>query len=293
MFLMSYWSVHRSASDGVEALQMALHTLRMMALGGIHDHVAQGFHRYSTDSSWHVPHFEKMLYDQAQLAVAYITAFQVSGEQLFADVAKDILLYVSRDLSDKSGGCYSAEDADSVGPLGGPEKREGAFCVWTASEIRALLPDMVEGATGSATQADVFMHHYGVQEQGNVTPEQDPHGELRGQNVLIVRYSVELTAARFGISVEKATELLACARAKMAEVRKSRPHPHLDTKMLASWNGLMLSAYARVGAVLGDEASLERAVQAAGFLKEHLWDAEREILLRSCYRGDQMEVQQM
>ncbi|TDG98376.1 hypothetical protein EPR50_G00217480 [Perca flavescens] len=293
MFLMAYWSVNRTTSEGVEALQMALHTLRMMALGGIHDHVAQGFHRYSTDSSWHVPHFEKMLYDQAQLAVAYITASQVSGEQLFADVAKDILLYVSRDLSDKSGGFYSAEDADSVPASGGTEKREGAFCVWTASEVRELLPDVVEGATGAATQADIFMHHYGVKELGNVTPEQDPHGELQGQNVLIVRYSVELTAARFGISVEKANELLASARTQMAEVRNSRPRPHLDTKMLASWNGLMLSAYAGVGAVLGDKALLERAVQAGNFLREHLWDAERQTILRSCYRGDEMEVQQI
>uniref|UniRef100_A0A8C4GSJ9 Spermatogenesis associated 20 n=1 Tax=Dicentrarchus labrax TaxID=13489 RepID=A0A8C4GSJ9_DICLA len=293
MFLMSYWSVNRSTSEGVEALQMALHTLRMMALGGIHDHVAQGFHRYSTDSSWHVPHFEKMLYDQAQLAVAYITASQVSGEQLFADVAKDILLYVTRDLSDKSGGFYSAEDADSVPASGGPEKREGAFCVWTATEVRELLPDVVEGATGSATQADIFMHHYGVKVQGNVAPEQDPHGELQGQNVLIVRYSVELTAAHFGISVEKVNELLASARGKMAEVRKSRPRPHLDTKMLGSWNGLMLSAYARVGAVLGDKALLERAAQAGNFLKEHLWDAEQQTILRSCYRGDEMEVQQI
>ncbi|XP_058477588.1 spermatogenesis-associated protein 20 [Solea solea] len=293
MFLMSYWSVNRSTSEGVEALQMALHTLRMMALGGIHDHVAQGFHRYSTDSSWHVPHFEKMLYDQAQLAVAYITASQVSGEPLFADVAKDILLYVSRDLSHESGGFYSAEDADSVPASGGPNKREGAFCVWTASEVRELLPDVVEGATAAATQADIVMHHYGVKELGNVAPEQDPHGELQGQNVLIVRYSVELTAARFGIGVEKVNEVLASARAKLAEVRESRPRPHLDTKMLASWNGLMLSAYARVGAVLGDNSLLERAVQAGNFLKEHLWDAERETVLRSCYRGDQMEVQQI
>uniref|UniRef100_A0A8C7K876 Spermatosis associated 20 n=1 Tax=Oncorhynchus kisutch TaxID=8019 RepID=A0A8C7K876_ONCKI len=292
MFLMSFWSVNRSSTEGSEALQMTLHTLRMMALGGIHDHVSQGFHRYSTDSSWHVPHFEKMLYDQAQLAVAYISAFQVSGEQVFADVARDILLYVSRDLSDKSGGFYSAEDADSLPAAGGSEKREGAFCVWMGSEVRELLPVVVEGATGGATEADIFMHHYGVKEQGNVDMEQDPHGELQGQNVLIVRYSVELTAARFGLSVIKVSELLASARAKMAEVRKSRPAPHLDTKMLASWNGLMLSGFARVGAVLDDKALLERAVQAAGFLKEHLWDAERQIMLRSCYRGDEMEVEQ-
>ncbi|XP_003961423.3 spermatogenesis-associated protein 20 [Takifugu rubripes] len=293
MFLMSYWCMNRSTSEGVEALQMALHTLRMMALGGIHDHVSQGFHRYSTDSSWHVPHFEKMLYDQAQLAVAYITASQVSGEQFYADVAKDILCYVSRDLSDKSGGFYSAEDADSLPHCGGTEKREGAFCIWTASEVRELLPDVVEGTAGSATQADIFMHHYGVKEQGNVSPEQDPHGELQGQNVLIVRYSLELTAANFGVSIEEVTNLLASARAKMAEIRKSRPRPHLDTKMLASWNGLMLSAYARVGAVLGDKALLERAVQAANFLQEHMWDPEQQTLLRSCYLGDDMELQQI
>ncbi|KAA8581077.1 hypothetical protein FQN60_002658, partial [Etheostoma spectabile] len=207
----------------------------------------------------------------------------------------------------QSGGFYSAEDADSVPASGGTEKREGSFCVWTASEVRELLPD-------------------------------DPHGELQGQNVLIVRYSVELTAARFGISVEKANEVLASARTKMAEVRNSRPRPHLDTKMLASWNetpplitcpplqhfedlavqspgfdtlhkrgvegkreqgmdterrSLMLSAYASVGAVLGDKALLERAVQAGNFLKEHLWDAERQTIIRSCYRGDDMEVQQI
>ncbi|XP_078794191.1 spermatogenesis-associated protein 20 isoform X3 [Oryzias latipes] len=291
MFLMTFWWTNRSTSEGLEALQMATHTLRMMALGGIHDHVAQGFHRYSTDSSWHVPHFEKMLYDQAQLAVAYITAFQVSGERLFADVAKDVLQYVSRDLSDQSGGFYSAEDADSVPAWGGQRKREGAFCVWTASEIRELLPAVVEGSSGTTTQADVFMHHYGVKEHGNVTPEQDPHGELQGHNVLIIRYSLELTAAHFGVSLEKVVELLTSARARLAEVRKVRPRPHLDTKMLASWNGLMLSAFARVGAVLGDKALLERAERVARFLKEHLWDAERQMILRSCYRGDHMDVQ--
>ncbi|XP_043109609.1 spermatogenesis-associated protein 20 [Puntigrus tetrazona] len=293
MFLMSFWAVNRASSEGAEALQMTLHTLRMMALGGIHDHVAQGFHRYSTDSSWHVPHFEKMLYDQGQLAVAYITAYQVSGERLFADVARDVLLYVSRDLSDKSGGFYSAEDADSFPTVESTEKREGAFCVWTAGEIRELLPDIVEGAAGGATQADVFMHHYGVKEQGNVDPTQDPHGELQGQNVLIVRYSVELTAAHFGISLDKLSELLSDARAKLAEVRKARPPPHLDTKMLASWNGLMLSGFARVGAVLGDKALLERAERAACFLQEHLWDEAGQRILHSCYRGNNMEVEQV
>uniref|UniRef100_A0A8C9QWA2 Spermatosis associated 20 n=1 Tax=Scleropages formosus TaxID=113540 RepID=A0A8C9QWA2_SCLFO len=293
IFLISFWATNRSTSEGAEALRMALHTMRMMALGGIHDHVAQGFHRYSTDSSWHVPHFEKMLYDQAQLAVAYITAYQVSGEQLFADVARDVLLYVSRDLSDKSGGFYSAEDADSLPTMASTEKKEGAFCVWTAGEIRDLLPEPVEGATGGATRADIFMHHYGVKEQGNVEPEQDPHGELQGQNVLIVRYSAELTATRFGLSVEKTKEELAAARERLAEVRRGRPSPHLDTKMISSWNGLMLSGFARVGAVLGDQALVERAEQAAKFLQDHLWDEAKQVILHSCYRGDEMEVEQI
>ncbi|KAI1896684.1 hypothetical protein AGOR_G00097300 [Albula goreensis] len=293
MFLMTFWAANRSTAEGAEALQMTLHTLRMMALGGIHDHVAQGFHRYSTDFSWHVPHFEKMLYDQAQLAVAYITAYQVSGEQFFADVARDVLLYVSRDLSDKSGGFYSAEDADSLPTAESSEKREGAFCVWTAGEIRDLLGETVEGAKGGATQAEIFMHHYGVKEQGNVEPEQDPHGELLGQNVLIVRYSVELTAAQFDLSVEKVEEVLAVGRERLAQVRKGRPPPHLDTKMLSSWNGLMLSGFARVGAVLNDRALVERAEQAAQFLRDHLWDETRQKLLHSCYRGEDMEVEQI
>ncbi|XP_035389721.1 spermatogenesis-associated protein 20 [Electrophorus electricus] len=292
VFLMSFWAVNCAASEGAEALHMALHTLRKMALGGIHDHVAQGFHRYSTDSSWHVPHFEKMLYDQAQLAVAYITAYQVSRECLFAHVAQDVLQYVSRDLSHESGGFYGAEDADSLPTAESMEKREGAFCVWTASEIRELLSCVVEGATSGVTQADIFMHHYGVRDQGNVEPEQDPHGELQGQNVLIVRYSPELTAARFGLSVDRVAEVLASARARLAEVRRVRPRPHLDTKMLASWNGLMLSGLARVGAVLGEGALLQRAEQTARFLHEHLWDGQRQQMLHSCYRGDNMEVAQ-
>ncbi|KAJ8399762.1 hypothetical protein AAFF_G00408670 [Aldrovandia affinis] len=293
MFLMTFWRVNRSTTKGAEALHMVLHTLRMMALGGIHDHVAQGFHRYSTDSSWHIPHFEKMLYDQAQLAVAYITAYQVSGEQFFADVARDVLLYVSRDLSDKSGGFYSAEDADSLPTAESSEKKEGAFCVWTAGDIRGLLGEPVEGAKGGATQADIFMHHYGVKEQGNVDPEQDPHGELQGQNMLIVRYSVGLTAARFGLSVDMVEEVLAAGRERLAQVRKGRPPPHRDTKMLASWNGLMLSGFARAGAVLNDKALVERAEKAAQFLRDQLWDEPAQRLLHSCYRGEEMEVEQI
>uniref|UniRef100_A0A673LKZ6 Spermatogenesis associated 20 n=1 Tax=Sinocyclocheilus rhinocerous TaxID=307959 RepID=A0A673LKZ6_9TELE len=278
MFLMSFWAVKRASSEGAEALQMALHTLRMMVLGGIHDHVAQGFHRYSTDSSWHVPHFEKMLYDQGQLAVAYITAYQVG-------------MYASLCCPLQSGSFYSAEDADSFPMVESYGAREVTCRRKKAIQIRALLPDIVEGAAGGATQGDISIHPYGVKEQGNVDPAQV--WESEGQNVLIVRYSVELTAAHFGISVDRLSELLSDARAKLAKVRKARPPPHLDTKMLASWYGLMLSGFARVGAVLGDKALLERAERAACFLREHKWDEEGQSILHSCYRGNNMEVEQV
>uniref|UniRef100_A0A8D2LH20 Spermatogenesis associated 20 n=1 Tax=Varanus komodoensis TaxID=61221 RepID=A0A8D2LH20_VARKO len=259
-FLFSYWALHRSAPEGVRALQMALHTLKMMAYGGIHDHIAQGFHRYSTDQRWHVPHFEKMLYDQGQLAAAYAKAYQ-------------------------SGGFYSAEDADSYPTVQSEEKQEGAFCVWTAEEIRWLLPDPIEGIPEKKTMADVFMHHFGVKEGGNVNPLKDPHNELKGKNVLIVQYSLELTAARFGLELEQLKTLLIKSRERLYKARALRPRPHLDSKMLASWNGLMISGFAQSGAILGREEYVERAACAAHFLRNHMFNADSGKLLRSCYRG--------
>ncbi|XP_072603570.1 spermatogenesis-associated protein 20 isoform X8 [Vulpes vulpes] len=209
-FLFSYWLSHRLTQDGSRAQQMALHTLKMMANGGIRDHVGQGFHRYSTDRQWHIPHFEKMLYDQAQLAVAYSQAFQ-------------------------SGGFYSAEDADSP-PERGMRPREGAFYVWTVKEVQNLLPEPVLGATEPLTSGQLLMKHYGLTEAGNISPSQDPKGELQGQNVLTVRYSLELTAARFGLDVDAVRTLLNTGLEKLFQARKHRPKPHLDSKMLAAWN---------------------------------------------------------
>ncbi|XP_060620737.2 spermatogenesis-associated protein 20 isoform X1 [Anolis sagrei] len=289
-FLFSYWALHRSTSEGARALQMALHTLKMMAYGGIHDHIAQGFHRYSTDQRWHVPHFEKMLYDQGQLAVAFAKAFQISGDELFADTVADILLYVSRDLSDKSGGFYSAEDADSYPTAKSEKKQEGAFCVWTAEEIRQLLPDLIEGSPERKSVADVFMHHYGVKEDGNVNPMKDPHNELKGKNVLIMQYSLELTAARFGLGLEQLKRMLVKSREQLYKARVQRPRPHLDTKMLAAWNGLMISGFAQSGAILGKKEYVDRAVNAADFLRNHMFNASNGKLLRSCYRGKEDSV---
>ena len=159
------------------ALDMSLFTLRKMADGGMHDHLGGGFHRYSVDKFWHIPHFEKMLYDQAQLALAYLDAFQITHDPLYESVARDILDYVRRDMTAPEGGFYSAEDADSFFEHGKPEHGEGAFYVWTKKEI----DDALRG------DAEIFDRVYGVEEQGNAPRGSDPHGEFTGRNTLIQR----------------------------------------------------------------------------------------------------------
>ncbi|XP_021095795.1 spermatogenesis-associated protein 20 isoform X3 [Heterocephalus glaber] len=289
-FLFSYWLGHRLTQDGSRAQQMALHTLKMMANGGIRDHVGQGFHRYSTDRQWQVPHFEKMLYDQAQLAVSYSQAFQISGDEFYSDIAKGILQYVDRSLSHRSGGFYSAEDSDSA-PERGMQPREGAFYMWTVRELQCLLPEPVVGASEPLTVGQLLTKHYGLTEAGNVSLCQDPKGELQGQNVLTVRYSLELTAARFGLDVEAVRGLLTSGLDKLFQVRKQRPKPHLDSKMLTAWNGLMVSGYAVTGAVLGIERLVNRATNGAKFLKRHMFDVATGRLKRTCYAGTGASVE--
>ncbi|KAM4662566.1 LOW QUALITY PROTEIN: spermatogenesis-associated protein 20 [Discoglossus pictus] len=284
-FLFCFWALRKAAPEGPRALHMAFHTLRMIGYGGIHDHIGKGFHRYSTDQTWHVPHFEKMLYDQAQLACAYVEAYQISDDAMFADVACDILQYVTEHLSDKAGGFYSAEDADSFPEMGSQEKKEGAFATWTAQEIRQLVPDIKD--SNGITWADIFMHHYGVREGGNVTPSQDVHGELTEQNVLILRCSPELTAAKFGLDQDHVQNILRECRECLYQARKQRPQPQLDTKILAAWNGLMISGFASCGVILADDGYIKRAEQAAGFLQEHMYDQTTRTLWRSCYWSGQ------
>ncbi|CAG0901399.1 unnamed protein product, partial [Cyprideis torosa] len=168
-FLMGFALFNRETEMAKRALEMVTHTLRMMAKGGIHDHVSKGFARYSTDKEWHVPHFEKMLYDQSQLASTYLTAFIVTGESLFEDMVHDILGYVLRDMTHSSGGFFSAEDADSYPTESSREKKEGAFCVWTYDEIkRHLGKETLEDGTALD---EVFAYHYDVKKSGNVDPQ--------------------------------------------------------------------------------------------------------------------------
>jgi len=246
-----------------QAQSMALFTLQKMATGGMWDHLGGGFHRYSVDAEWHVPHFEKMLYDQAQLARSYLTAYQLTGEELYAEVAREIFDYVERDLTSPQGGFYSAEDADSYPREGAPRKLEGAYYVWTWEELQALL---------TAEEFEVFSTVYDLHKEGNVAPHSDPHGELTGQNVLIRRKEPGEGNAR---------AILASARRKCLQCRAGRPRPHLDDKIITAWNGIMVSAYSLGYQVLGEERYLELARQSVAFIHRELADLEEGRLERS------------
>src|SRR5262245_44985245 len=214
------------ARTGAQApLTMTADTLRAMALGGMRDHVGGGFHRYSVDGDWRVPHFEKMLYDQAQLVLAYLETAQATGNAFFSAVAEDTLAYVARDMRDPEGGFYSAEDADSVPPEGGL-KKEGAFYVWSDAEIGALLGD----------RAAVVRARFGIEPRGNAPS--DPHGEFDGVNILYTAQPIEDVAAGTGKSVDEVVAALGEARQILFDARKERPRPHLDDKVLTSWNGM-------------------------------------------------------
>ena len=244
----------RYASGGhdEEATRMVLQTCERMAAGGIHDQLGGGFARYSVDERWLVPHFEKMLYDNAQLAQLYLDAFLMSGEGKCADTARGIFRYVLRDMAHPDGGFYSAEDADSEG-------KEGKFYCWTRAELAKLLvPE----------EFNVAVHCFGVTTEGNFLDHSDPQ-PLPNQNVLSIAEPVLAPADE---------PLLASAREKMWQARCQRVRPHLDDKILASWNGLMLGALARASVVLGDEAYRIAAEKNLAFLQAKLWAAPKNLL---------------
>ena len=272
-FLLRY---HARTGDQA-ALQMTLHTLRAMAEGGIHDHLGGGFHRYSVDAKWHVPHFEKMLYDQAQLAIAYLEAYQTTHDPFYANTVRDILNYVLRDMHSPHGGFFSAEDADSQIEKGKPEHGEGAFYLWTAAQVEEVLgPDA----------ARIFDYAYDVEPHGNVAPQNDPQGEFTGKNILQVAFSVDETAKQFGKSPDEIRTVLAQVRSKLLAARNQRPRPPLDDKVLTSWNGLMISAFARAGQVLGEPGYVQAAQSAADFIQSKLYDAHTGTQMRRYREGN-------
>jgi uncharacterized protein len=226
-----------------EAARMVLHTCDRMAAGGIHDQLGGGFARYAVDAGWLVPHFEKMLYDNAQLAQLYLDAYLVSDDPRHTAIARDILDYVLRDMTHSGGGFFSAEDADSEG-------HEGKFYCWTRDELARLL---------TAEEFKVAVRCFGITEKGNFVDHSHPQ-PLSGQNVLSVAAGEKETGAR-----------LASAKKKMLKARAKRIRPHLDDKVLASWNGLMLGALARSGVVLDEAKYLAAAEKNLSFIQEKLW----------------------
>jgi uncharacterized protein len=269
-FLLRY----HARTKNKEALEMTLLTLREMAKGGMNDQLGGGFHRYSVDQRWFVPHFEKMLYDQGQLAISYLEAFQLTGDAQYANTARAIFDYVLRDMTSPEGAFYSAEDADSVIDPEDPKvKGEGAFYIWTADEIRDVVP---------SPAADWFMQRYGVADGGNVA--NDPHNEFTNRNILYEAVSVADTAVFFRQIEETVAEGIENARRLLLEARSKRVRPHLDDKVLTAWNGLMISAFSLGGAVLDEPRYAQAARRAADFLVEKMWDGNR--LLRRYRQGD-------
>jgi len=278
-------------TGAADAREMVLRTLRAMALGGMRDHIGGGFHRYSVDRAWRVPHFEKMLYDQAQLVVAFAEAAQVAGDPFYAEVAEDTLLYVLREMTDADGGFYSAEDADSVPPeaaaVPDARKTEGAFYLWGAGEVDALLGE----------DAPIVKLRFGIEPGGNAP--HDPQQEFTGKNLLYAAHSIDEIAQQAGKAPDEMVEVLSRARQRMFQERLGRPRPHRDDKVLTAWNGLMIAAFARMARVLrglGPDGRttaapfLEAARRAAAFIRERMWNARSGLLLRR-YRDGQAEIE--
>ncbi len=270
--VLSFLFSHFLATGENKSRDMALFTLEKMAEGGMYDQIGWGFHRYSVDERWFVPHFEKMLYDQAQLVDSYLDAFQITQEDKYEKIAKDTLTYVLRDMRDPAGGFYTAEDADSDNPYNPDDHGEGAFYLWTQKDLNKKL---------GRRSADIFNYSYGVKRDGNV--KRDPMKEFTGRNILYRAHSVEETAAHFKVDSEQIVKTLTRSKELLFTARAERKRPHLDDKVITAWNGMMIGALARGSRVLQEPSLLAAAVTAADFLRETLYD-ETDHTLQRRYR---------
>jgi uncharacterized protein YyaL (SSP411 family) len=254
--LLGYW---RRTADA-QALHIVEKTLNAMAAGGIYDHIGGGFHRYSTDARWLVPHFEKMLYDQALLGKVYLQAYQITRKERYARIAKEIFDYVLRDMTAPAGGFYSAEDADSEG-------EEGAFYLWDSEQIASIL---------DRDEARLFNAHYGVTKHGNFA---------KNRTILSIVTPTEQLANEFQTDPVAVADTLAIAHAKIFAARAKRVRPHRDDKVITGWNGLMILSLAYAGAVLQDKKYTDAAVRCADFVLNTLYTNGR---LRRYYRNGQV-----
>ena len=257
-FLMRYWKRKNESL----ALKMVEETLQHMRRGGIYDQIGFGFHRYSTDAEWLVPHFEKMLYDQALIAMAYIEAYQATGKKEYENTAREIFTYVLRDMTDTDGGFYSAEDADSEGV-------EGKFYLWTEEKIRGIL---------KKDDADLFLAVFKAENSAadSILSEQG----LIGHFIPHLESPLNEIAQHLNISEKKLTERLNEIRKKLLESRDKRVHPYKDDKILTDWNGLMVAALARGAQVFNEPVFAEAARRIIGFILNRMRTSDGRLLHR-------------
>lgn len=258
LFLLRHWK----RTGRPEALKMVEKTLREMRHGGICDQIGYGFHRYSTDREWLVPHFEKMLYDQALLCLAYLETYQATGDSFYSNTAEEILIYVLRDMTSPDGGFYSAEDADSEGV-------EGRFYIWKEEELRKIL---------AKEEANLICRVFNVKEQGNF--HEEASRKKTGANILYLGKGLPEIAHELNLLPEILEDRIAAAREILFRAREDRIHPHKDDKILTDWNGLMIAAFARGAKVLGDDRYAETAEKAADFIMTVLRREDGRLLHR-------------
>ena len=253
---------------GEQYRDVAVETLDAMANGGMYDHVGGGFHRYATDRKWTVPHFEKMLYDNAELPRAFLAGYQLTGDERYAQVVRETFEFLGREMRHPDGGYYSTLDARSENEDG--EDVEGEFYVWTPSEVfEAVNAEDSDIDIDAETRADIVCERYGISRSGN----------FEGRTVLTLRMGVPKLAEKYELSEEEVETLLEDARRSMFEFRENRPRPPRDEKILAGWNGLLITALAEAGFVLDDRYA-DLAADALGFVREHLWDEDKRKLSR-------------
>jgi len=257
-YLLRHWQ----RSGDARALAMVEHTLGAMRRGGIYDQVGFGFHRYATDPAWRLPHFEKMLYDEALISMAYIEAYLATGDRSYADTAREIFTYVLRAMTSPEGVFYSAEDADSEG-------EEGVFYLWTEAEIARLL---------DKDTARLFMQVYGIVPDGNY--EEEATGEKTGRNILIQTASWTDLAKRLDMPEAQLRQSVAEANEMLLQARSLRQRPHRDDKVLTDWNGMMTAALAMGATALDEPRYLAAAEKAASFILKHMRSKDGRLLHR-------------
>ena len=266
LFLLRYWRRFKDEA----ALEMVEKTLQAMRQGGIYDQVGYGFHRYSTDKEWLVPHFEKMLYDQSILAMAYLETFQATGNENYGSTAREIFAYVMRDMTSPEGGFYSAEDADSEGV-------EGKFYLWKEQEILQIL---------EKKDADLIIRVFNVERMGNF--KEETTGKKSGANILHLKKPLSQIASELRMPIKNLENRIVSARERLFEAREKRIHPHKDDKVLTDWNGLMIAAFAQGARVLGEPTYAEAAKRAANFILTHMRTSDGRLLHR--YRDGEARI---